>query len=58
MGEIFSRQLFIWGVKYKRSAKLKCQQAKSNLGQAKMSVYVSRKRKINHSVDINLTLLF
>ena len=56
MGEIFSRQLFICGVKYRRSAKHKCQLANFILGQAEMAV--SSKRKTDHSVDINLTLLF
>lgn len=41
-----------------KSAKHKRQLANLILGQAKMAVYVSRRRKIDHSVDINLTLLF
>ena len=58
MGEIFSTQQFICGVKYRRSAEHKYQLANFIVGQAKMAVYVSRNRKIDHLVDINLTLLF
>lgn len=57
-GEVFSKQMFILGFKYKKSVKQKCQLMNFILGQAKMAIYVSRKRKIDDLIDIDVKLLF
>lgn len=45
-GEVFTKQLFILGFKYTRQHKNKCQLLNFVLGQAKMAVYFSRRRKV------------
>ncbi len=57
-GEVFSKQMFILGFKYKQSEKHKCQLMNFILGQTKMAIYVSRKRKVDDLVDIDIKLLF
>ena len=58
VGEVFSKNMFILGFRYSRFAKYKCQLLNFILGQSKMAVYVSRKRKVDDSVDVNVNLLF
>lgn len=43
--------------KYKKSAKHKCQLLNLILGQTKMAIYVSRKKKMDDSVDIDVKIL-
>ena len=45
-GEVFTKQFFILGFKYTRQHKNKCQLLNFVLGQAKMAVYFSRRRKV------------
>ena len=45
-GEVFNKQVFIVGFRYTRQQKNKCQLLKIVLGQAKMAVYFSRRRKV------------
>ena len=58
VGELFSKQKFILGFRYRKFAKHKCQLLNFVLGQSWMAVYVNRKRKVDDSVDINVNLLF
>ena len=58
VGEIFSKQVFILGFKYKLKTKQKSQIMNFILGQAKMAIYISRKKKIENSVEIEADLLF
>lgn len=58
VGEVFFKQMFILGFKYKKSAKHKCQLMNFILGQTKMAVYVSRKKKVDDSAGIDVKLLF
>lgn len=57
-GEVFSIQTFILGFRYKKTTKHKCQLLNFILGQSKMAVYVSRKRKVEDGVDADVVLLF
>ena len=57
VGEIFSIRTFIFGFIYNKTHKHKCQLMNFILGQAKMAVYVSRKRKVEDSVDSDVVLL-
>ena len=43
---------------YKKTTKHKCQLLNFILGQSKMAVYVSRKRKVVDGVDADVALLF
>lgn len=54
-GEVFCSFL---GFEYKQSAKHKFQLMNVILGQTKKAIYVSRRRKTDDSVDIDVTLLF
>lgn len=57
VGEVFSIQTFIFGFKYRLAFRYKCQLLNFILGQSKMAVYMSRKRKVR-TVDMDLVLLF
>lgn len=57
-GEEFSVQVFILGFKYRKAAESKCKLLNFILGQAKMAVHVSRKRKEEDMVDVDVSLLF
>ena len=46
------------GFKYRKAAERKCKLLNLILGQAKMAVYVSRKRNEEDMVDIDVVLLF
>ncbi|KAI3360880.1 hypothetical protein L3Q82_012887 [Scortum barcoo] len=50
-GEVFSLRTFILGFKYNKTQKDKCQMI---LGQSKMAVYMSRKRKVEDGVDSDI----
>ncbi|KAI3355604.1 hypothetical protein L3Q82_018441 [Scortum barcoo] len=50
--ECFTKQVFICGFKYTRQKKHKCQLLNFLMGQAKVAVYVSRRRKVEQSVLI------
>ncbi len=56
-GEVFSIKTFIFGFKYSKFQKNKCQLMNFILGQAKMAVYLSRKRKVEDGVDSDVVLL-
>ena len=56
-GEVFSLRTFILSFRYKKTQKDKCQMMNFILGQSKMAVYVSRKRKVEDSVDSDIVLL-
>ncbi len=56
-GEVFSLRIFILGFRYKKAHKDECQLMNFILGQSKMAVYVSRKRKVEDSVDSDVVLL-
>lgn len=58
LGEVFSTQVFVLRFNYCKAAEHKCQLLNFILGQSKMAVYVSRKRKVDDSVDVDVTLLF
>lgn len=55
--EVFTKQVFICGFNYSRQQKHKCQLLNFVLGTAKMAVYVSRKRKVDECVDMDVKLL-
>lgn len=57
-GEVFTKQTFICGFKYTCLEKHKCQLLNFVLGQAKMAVYVSRKRKVDKGVDTDVVFVF
>ncbi|KAK0155415.1 Transposon TX1 uncharacterized protein [Merluccius polli] len=57
-GEEFSVQVFILGFKYRKAAESKCKLLNFILGQAKMAVHVSRKRKEEDMLDVDVSLLF
>lgn len=56
-GETFSLRTFILGFKYNKTQKHKCHMINFILGQSKMAVYVSRKRKVEDSMDCDVVLL-
>uniref|UniRef100_A0A3Q3MAR8 Reverse transcriptase domain-containing protein n=1 Tax=Labrus bergylta TaxID=56723 RepID=A0A3Q3MAR8_9LABR len=57
--EFFTKQVFICGFKYTRQHKHKCQLINFVLGQAKMAVYMSRRRKVEEPDDVvDVKLLF
>ena len=57
-GEEFSVQVFILGFKYRKAAESKCKLLNFILGKAKMAVHVSRKRKEEDMLDVDVSLLF
>ena len=50
--EVFNKQVFIHGLKYTRQQKQKSQLLNFVLGQAKMAVYITRKRKVEQNIHI------
>jgi len=56
--EAFSMEIFICGFKYSRKRSYECQLFNFFLGQAKMAIYVSRKRKIEKDSDTDVILIF
>ena len=50
--EVFNKQVFIYGFKYTRQQKQKSQLLNFVLGQAKMAVYITRKRKVEQDIHI------
>ncbi|KAK0145749.1 Transposon TX1 uncharacterized protein [Merluccius polli] len=50
-GVVFTKHMFILGFMYRQKQKAKCQLLNFLLGQAKMAVYLSRKRKLEESLD-------
>ncbi|KAK0155411.1 Transposon TX1 uncharacterized protein [Merluccius polli] len=57
VGEVFSIRTIILGFKYKKNQKDKCQLTNFILGQSKMAVYVSRKRKVEDNLNVDILLL-
>lgn len=51
--EVFSKQMFILGFKYKKSVKRTCQLMNFSLGQTKMATYVTRKGMIDDLIHID-----
>lgn len=56
--ESFSLEIFIFGFKYVQKYRFKCQLLNFLLGQAKMAIYVSRKRKVEQDVNIDILIVF
>ncbi|TWW59346.1 Transposon TX1 uncharacterized 149 kDa protein ORF 2 [Takifugu flavidus] len=56
-GEAFSLRTFVYGFKYTKAKKDKCHLMNFILGQSKMAVYISRRRKVEDSVDCDVVLL-
>lgn len=57
-GEVFSHQMFILGYRYNRKNRTKCQLFNFLLGQAKMSIYLSRRNKLESSSDVDAKIIF
>lgn len=51
--EVFSKQMFILGFKYKKSVKHTCQLMNFSLGHSKMATYVTRKGMIDDLIHID-----
>lgn len=56
--EKFSLEVFILGFKYVRKNRFSCQLLNFVLGQAKLAVYISRRKKVEHNLDLNIVVLF
>lgn len=56
--ETFSLEVFIFGFKYVRKRQFFCQLLNFILGQAKLAVYVSREKKVEHNLEQNIVVLF
>ncbi len=56
--ESFYMVLFIFGFKYVMKKRFICQFLNFVLGQAKLAIYVSRKKKVEHNLEQNLVTLF
>jgi len=56
--EVFSQEIFILGCKYVSKKKFVCQLLNFVVGQAKMAIYLSRKKKIEQDVVQNVVLFF
>lgn len=59
VGQVFSLKVLIFGFKYRKAQKMaQCQMMNFILGQSKVAVYVSRKKKVEDSGDSDIVLLF
>ena len=56
--ESFSMVLFVFGCKYVRKKRFICQLLNFILGQAKLAIYVSRKKKMEQNLEPNVVTLF
>lgn len=56
--ELFSPEVFILGFKYVAKKKFLCQLLNFVLGQAKMAIYMSRKRKMEQNLSQDSTIVF
>ncbi len=56
--ETFSLDVFILGFKYVRKRRFFCQLLNFAIGQAKLAVYMSRKKKIEHNLEQNIIAVF
>ncbi|KAL2078927.1 hypothetical protein ACEWY4_024671 [Coilia grayii] len=56
--ESFSLETFILGFKYVQKYRFKCQLLNFLLGQAKMAVYISRKRKVEQGLNVDVLMVF
>lgn len=56
--ETFSMDLFILGFKYVLRKRSVCQLLNFVLGQAKLAIYLSRKKKVDQNVEQNIVVLF
>ena len=56
--EVFSDQMFILGYKYNSKNKMKCQLFNFVLGQAKMAIYLCRRKKLGDSLDVDVMCIF
>ncbi len=56
--ETFSLDVFILGFKYVRKRRFCCQLLNFAIGQAKLAVYMSRKKKIEHNLEQNIIAVF
>lgn len=57
-GVVFTKHMFILGVKYSQKKKAECNLLNFLLGQAKMAVYPSRRRKLEGSWDCDVKIIF
>ncbi len=56
--DTFSLETFILGFKYERKKRFVCQLLNFALGQAKLAIYTSRKKKIEQNVNQNIVAVF
>ncbi len=56
--EVFTKEMFILGYRYSQKYRQKCQLFNFVLGQAKMAIYISRRNKIDGSLDCDASTLF
>lgn len=56
--EKFSKHLFILGFSYSQKRRVKCQLFNFVFGQAKMAMYLSRRNKIEESLDFDINTVF
>ncbi len=56
--ETFSLEVFILGFKYARKRRFSCQLLNFVIGQAKLAVYMSRKKKIEHNLEQDAIVVF
>ncbi len=56
--ESFSMVLFIFGLKYVMKKRFVCQLLNFVLGQAKLAIYISRKKKVEQNLEQNVVTLF
>lgn len=57
-GEVFTKEMFILGYRYSQKYRQKCQLFNFVLGQAKMAIYISRRNKVDGSLDCDASTLF
>ncbi len=56
--EVFTKEMFILGYRYSQKYRQKCQLFNFVLGQAKMAIYISRRNKVDGSLDCDASTLF
>lgn len=56
--EVFTKKMFILGYRYSQKYRQKCQLFNFVLGQAKMAIYISRRNKVDWSLDCDASILF
>ena len=54
LGESFTKLVFIFGFKYRKNCSHKCELLNFIIGQSKMVIYISRKRKVECNLVVDL----